>query len=227
MDRSYVVYEHWRTDMNAPFYVGKGKAGRERRLSQRGAWHKRVVAKLDREGHRVEIKVVEKDLLPESAACFEKMRIAYWRALKAPLVNTTDGGDGTPGYRFTDEQKAKISTTRTGQKLSEEHKAKVSAAMKGRFVSDETRTKMSKNNPMKRPEVAAKIGNARRGEAHPMFGTTVPQEQKAALSEKMSGEGNPYFGRKHSDAVRAKMRAAWAQKRADKLSAAACNGTTN
>ncbi len=214
MQRDYVVYEHWRTDTNQPFYVGKGKAGREKRLSQRGEWHKRVVNKVRHAGHDIEIRVVEKNLLPESAACFEKMRIAYWRAVKAPLVNATDGGDGVPGYRYTPEQRANISASRKGQKLSEEHKAKLSLAMKGRYISPETRAKMSANNGMKKPEVAASRGLARRGEKHPLFGTTVPAETKARLSERMSGEANPYFGRKHSEEVRAKMRAAWARKRA-------------
>lgn len=33
----YYVYEHWRPDLNIPFYVGKGKAALARELRKREA----------------------------------------------------------------------------------------------------------------------------------------------------------------------------------------------
>ena len=48
------------------------------------------------------------------------------------------------------------------------------------------------------------------GSANPMFGVAIPPQRRAELSEQMSGEGNPYYGRVHSDETRAKMRAAHA-----------------
>jgi len=48
------------------------------------------------------------------------------------------------------------------------------------------------------------------GKLNPMYGKAKPEEIKQILSEKMSGESNPYFGKKHSEETRAKMRAAHA-----------------
>jgi hypothetical protein len=216
----YLVYEHWRTDTNTCFYVGKGHAGRERRLTQRGVWHRRVVDKLRRHGHDVEIRVVEKNLHPESASAFEKMRIAYWRACGVELVNATEGGDGTPGNVLSEETKAKIAAKARGRKLTDEHKDKVRQAFIGRYVSPETRAKMSANSAMKRPDIVAKNADARRGQKR-------TEEQRNRMSEaqrgKHIGEANHFFGKKHSEETRAKMRkpkpalaAYFARKRAEK-----------
>ncbi len=213
MQTDYLVYEHWRTDTNTCFYVGKGRAGRERRLTQRGTWHRRIVGKLSREGHSVEIRIIERDLMPESASAFEKMRIAYWRALGVQIVNATDGGDGTPGYRFSDVQRAKISASHVGKKLSEEHKQKVREAFIGRYVSPETREKMRANNAMKRPEVVAKNAAARIGRKRTPEQRARDREVQLGLQ---AGDKNGFFGKTHSEETREKMRAAWARKRAEK-----------
>lgn len=48
------------------------------------------------------------------------------------------------------------------------------------------------------------------GQLNPMFGTQKPEEIKQKLSEMSKGENNPYYGKKHSEEVLAKMRAAHA-----------------
>ena len=60
--------------------------------------------------------------------------------------------------------------------VSDETKRKLSEINKGKKVSDETRRKLSEMN---------------KGEKHPFFGKT--------------GEGNPFFGRKHSEETLKKM----------------------
>lgn len=50
------------------------------------------------------------------------------------------------------------------------------------------------------------------GEANPMYGKAKPQKIKELLSEKMKNEGNPFYGKSHSDATRAKMKAAHASR---------------
>ena len=50
------------------------------------------------------------------------------------------------------------------------------------------------------------------GVANPMYGKQKPQEIKNLLSEKMKNEGNPFYGKSHSDDTRAKMREAHASR---------------
>lgn len=50
----------------------------------------------------------------------------------------------------------------------------------------------------------------RTGALNPMYGKEKPETIKRQLSEIFSGTGNPYYGKSHSDEIRAKMRAAHA-----------------
>lgn len=47
--------------------------------------------------------------------------------------NLTDGGDGSQGFKHTEESKRKISEVQIGKKLSEEHKKKISDNHKGKI----------------------------------------------------------------------------------------------
>jgi hypothetical protein len=76
-----------------------------------------------------------------SAAEIKYIRIA--RSLGMPLVNATDGGEGTLGFRPSKETLQKLSLSRTGQKRSAETRARMSAAAKGKPKSDAARAKMS------------------------------------------------------------------------------------
>lgn len=81
------------------------------------------------------------------------------------LLNKTDGGEWIAGPK-TDEWKKNMSL---------------------KFIGD--------NNPMKRPEVRAKIT----GENHGMYGKTHSDEYKERKSNDMTGSGNPMFGKKRKD----------------------------
>lgn len=240
MQTDYLVYEHWRTDTNMPFYVGKGNArnGRAREIMRRQKRHRNVVEKVLREGGEIIVKIVEENLPEESAFAFEKMKIAYWRAMGAILVNHTDGGDGVSGYRHTEEMRTHLSTTNKGRPMPDTHRERmlndnpmkrpdVRAKVSGENApmrQPAMRERMRVDNPMKRPDVVAKF----LGDNHPM----KRPENRAKISgdkhhrrrpeerARISGEGNPMFGRKHSPETRAKIaerqRAAQARKRAEK-----------
>lgn len=62
-----------------------------------------------------------------------------------PKFNFTKGGDGTNGYKHSEETKKKISETHTGKTLSEEHKQKLSESHKYKTLSDEHKIKISKS----------------------------------------------------------------------------------
>ena len=142
----YYVYEHWRPDINLPFYVGKGKKGRANN-TQRGnnTYYTRVVNKLKRNNLTVEVRKIFTGLDEEMALALEKSQISYWRSHGVVLSNLTDGGDGISGYRFSDAQKQHMS--KVIKDLPPEVwaviKAAVSKARKNHTPSNETRKLMS------------------------------------------------------------------------------------
>lgn len=93
----YYVYEHWRTDKDECFYVGKGKRRRAYNMKWRNRFHKAIQGKLYREGFAVEVKIVASGLTEQEAFALEIERIKFWRDAGADLANMTDGGDGTSG----------------------------------------------------------------------------------------------------------------------------------
>jgi hypothetical protein len=214
----YLVYEHWRTDTNTCFYVGKSNARKRRatNMSMRSDYHKRVVAKVREVGHDIVVKIVEQNLPEESSFAFEKMRIAYWRSLGVELVNFTEGGDGISGFRCSEEQ---LIERRRKQKVAQNRpdvRSRRSAALKGKLKSEEHRRKMSENNSMRRPDVRAKMCATRAANG----GWAHTPETLDRISQKMKGrfvgEKNHFHGKKHSEEARAKMRAARARQLAEK-----------
>jgi hypothetical protein len=134
----------------------------------------------------------------EEAFEHEKFLILCFKDMGCNLANLTDGGDGPHGYKYTEEQKLKMSLCRTGRKHSEETKRKISIAQIGvprkkaseetrkkmreahkgrapRQVSDETKKKLSENNGVKRPEVREKISKA-------LIGRKPTEEQLKKMS---------------------------------------------
>ena len=57
--------------------------------------------------------------------------------------NITKGGEGTNGYKHSEETKKKISEAGKGKTISEEQRKKLSEAMKGKTHTEEARKKMS------------------------------------------------------------------------------------
>jgi group I intron endonuclease len=61
----------------------------------------------------------------------EKAFIAYFRGTSNRLCNHTDGGDGAPGYKASEETKAKLRSAQLGKKHSEETKSRLRAMRQG------------------------------------------------------------------------------------------------
>ena len=113
----YKVYVHQKADDGTIFYVGKGRRWRENRKEGRNKhWHN-VVNK-----HGFTVCVVAANLTNEEACTFEKIlikQIGYEN-----LVNYTYGGEGSEGYKHTEQTKVKMK----GRVFSEEHRKKLSEA---------------------------------------------------------------------------------------------------
>lgn len=168
------VYEHWRPDTGSCFYVGKGRSGRANKTG-RNYLHANVVAKLERLGLSIEVKIIESGLSDAEAYQREIFQIALRRSEGHRLCNLTDGGFGTTnpseetrrrmsdaaksrttnsfkGKKHSQETKRRWSEKRKGRKLSEEHKDKISASLlikngfRGKKHSEEARLKISSHN---------------------------------------------------------------------------------
>ena len=158
MDEFY-VYEHWRPDINACFYVGKGKNKRAWDLKNRKNPHfKSVVSKLIAMGFAVDVRLIAVNLSEQDALALEIERIAFYGMEN--LTNMTRGGDGLVNpseevkqkisvahkKRFENpEERAKLGLIHKGKKTSEETKFKISRAMKKRRHSEETKKIMSES----------------------------------------------------------------------------------
>ena len=91
---------------------------------------------------------------------------------------------------------------RSGYTHSEETKKKISESHKGIRPSEETRKLLSeqrKGNAFNQGHKHSDESNQKNREAH--IGKTWSEERKRAFSERMSGENNPFYGKKHSDKV--------------------------
>lgn len=107
-----ILYRHIRQDKNEPFYIGIGESeSRAYEIKGRTRAWKNIAKK----GYDVE--VLFDDLSWEKACEKEIEFIAlYGRRDKktGTLVNMTDGGEGTVGYRHTDETKEKCRMATSG-----------------------------------------------------------------------------------------------------------------
>lgn len=116
VNESFYVYEHIRKDSFLPFYVGKGKDNRAYRIINRNKYWRNIVNKCN----GFDVRFIVKDVDEELAFLVEKERIHQLKLLNIKLCNLTNGGDGVSGYKFTDEQRQKMSLSRTGKKLPED-----------------------------------------------------------------------------------------------------------
>ena len=117
----YKVYVHQKKTTGEIFYIGKGRRWRENQKHNRNQHWTNVVNK-----HGFTVCVVAANLTNEEACNFEKLLIA--KIGRENLVNYTNGGDGSEGYKHTPKTIKKL----IGRKLTEEHKKKLSEAKKNK-----------------------------------------------------------------------------------------------
>ena len=125
------VYRHRRLDTNEVFYVGIGKTEkRAYNKNKRSKFWKKITNKTD---YSVEI-IAEVDTWEDACELEQFLIQEYGRKNlgTGPLVNMTDGGDGSVGLKHSEEAKQKISEGNKGLKHSEEAKLKMSIAKKGK-----------------------------------------------------------------------------------------------
>ena len=213
-NREFYVYVHIRLDNNTVFYVGKGKGNRAYDLD-RGNFHNGVCKKY---GCRVEI--IKDGLTEKQAFRLEKRMIEYYVLTlgygipidgyrnfsnNKYLTNFTWGGEGTSGYKLSEESKQKLREINKGKHYSEETKKKQSNSQKERWnsMSNERKEELgnifSKNTKLywdnvdeeaKKErfkhvsETRIKNGTAK-GKNNPMYGKHHGKETIEKLSKKV------------------------------------------
>jgi len=144
------LYRHIRLDKNEVFYIGIANDytyKRSKIKANRNTYWKNIVNKTS-----YEIEIMLDDLTWEDACLKEKEFIALYGRKNlglGTLCNLTNGGDGTPGIKRSEEYRLKLSERQKdgkaywcGKKRSEETKKKISNANKGKSPSLETREKL-------------------------------------------------------------------------------------
>lgn len=84
-------------------------------------------------GYEPDMVILEETETDAQAYEREQHWIAYGREQGWKLTNHTDGGEGTLGYQWTDEQRTAFSQKKKGTTFTDEHRAALSFAQKERL----------------------------------------------------------------------------------------------
>ena len=128
----YYTYAYLRED-GTPYYIGKGSGRRAYEP------HRITLPPVDR------ILFLKENLSEEEAINHEIYMIAVLGRKDnntGILRNLTDGGDGTSGYKHTEEHKQYISELYKGKKKSEEAIEKMAQSKRGKKLSEEHKRKI-------------------------------------------------------------------------------------
>lgn len=142
----WYVYIHFKPN-GRPFYVGKGRKSRAYTIRrQHNTAHVRTLEKYGEDSI-----LVWRTVFPShDEAVAEEIRIIHeLRSMGVPIVNMTNGGDGTVGLKRTAEQCAANGVLKIGNKNmkgkshSQESKGKIRDALKRHFSNPLNRSKHS------------------------------------------------------------------------------------
>jgi hypothetical protein len=160
---NYFIYQHYTTNSDYPFYIGKGKSninGNYRAYSKRNR-NSYWINVVNKYGYTV--KVTHENLCSDEAISIEKYLIDFYgrKDLSSGcLVNMTDGGEGSVNYKHSVESKKNISIKLKGKLMGEknpmygnkwtEERKKIQSIIStknnlGRKLSDETKNKISES----------------------------------------------------------------------------------
>lgn len=194
----FYVYEHWRPDLDLPFYVGKGSAARFDPNRTRNKHHSNIKNKLKKLGMCVEVRMVASGLSEDNALRLEIERIAFWREMGIELANKTAGGDGLKSPPEDVLEKMRVASKKRWALLGSREKhsvatkagmdddavrAKLSKVQSGKKASDETRAKMSASQL---GHVVSKEARGKISKAH--LGNTYGSKTRGKPRPKMSDD---------------------------------------
>jgi hypothetical protein len=190
IQNNFYVYEHRRKDTGVVFYVGKGCGKRAKNFCNRGRYWDNVAKAAG--GVIVTYPVLDVD--EELSYLAEIELIDVYRKQGVRLVNISDGGEGSSGWKPTEDVKRKIGEANkyTPKASGENH------GMYGKKHSEESLAKM-------REAAVSREYNENSG----FSGRKHTEESRAKMSENLKGtkvgQDNPFFGKTHTAESRLKM----------------------
>lgn len=183
--QKYYVYEYFVVSTGEVFYVGKGCGNRYKSLSSRNKFFRDFYRT-----HDCDVRIVLNGLTEEQAYQEEFNRIQWYRAhTQYRLTNQTDGGDGTRGFKPSEEQKRKIGNTLRQKWQDQKFRSHI---IESRHDPDSTFQSAAFKN---------KISALVTGEKNPNYGNHWTPEMKTALSNKQKQSGR-YIGSMNPNAKR-------------------------
>jgi hypothetical protein len=163
---TYFSYVHARPEavnQHGIFYVGKGKEARCFDLSERNRYHGFVVDKYGKENILIGSLPCSNE---QTAFDLEVGLIKCLRRNGVQLTNQTNGGDGSSGYKFSEESKLKMSNSAKLLHSKEDVKKSKSEKMKvinaSRWSDPEYRLRTSNAMKGKKKTLSEAGLNARR-----------------------------------------------------------------
>lgn len=175
--KAYYVYEYWRPDTGACFYVGKGKGNRAWDLKMRNRHFMAVFNKLLQTGLSPDIRIILSGVDEETALNVEIDRIAFYG--QNNLTNMTSGGDGLKNPSL--EVRSAMSRSQKERFKKPEEMEKVYIRNKNRKVSKETKKKIS-NALIGRKMTAEQIENQKIAAKKRGVSQTTREAQKIAVT---------------------------------------------
>jgi hypothetical protein len=188
---NFIVYGHYATGSETPFYIGIGSNKRAYDKKQRTKYWKSHALK-----HGLEVRILYRGLTWTQAVEREVALIKKYGRKRydkgGVLVNLSLGGDGSPGVFPNEETRKKLreaakrsyplrreATIRAnkGKKRSPEQRERISNALKGKIKSEThcERISISKKGKKMSEDFKAKCRVRMAGEGNPMFGKSRPE----------------------------------------------------
>lgn len=166
-NRVYYVYIWYIVDTGEVFYVGKGKGKRYKQLSSRNKFFNDMYA-----SHQCDVRKIYENLTEKEAFQKEMETVRWYREnTNYRLTNQTDGGEGSSGWKPSQDFKDKQSKIHKEQWQDENFKRKMVA-----IRADE-------NGPYKSQEFRDKISQLVQGENNPNYHHNWTDEMKQHLSQ--------------------------------------------
>jgi NUMOD3 motif len=141
LPKDFYVYEHRKATTGEVFYIGKGKNGRAWIATNRKRHWLNIAKK-----HGVVVRIIKDGLQEWFAHELERDLIALHGRMDCglgPLVNVTDGGEGSSGVIVSDETRRKMSEAFSGTKhpmygkpMPQSVKDKIAASRNGKPLTE-------------------------------------------------------------------------------------------
>lgn len=167
-EKRFYVYEWFIKNTGEVFYVGKGTGNRYKTLSSRNYFFKCMYDTHDCAVRKIYINLTEQEAFDK-----EIETIKYYREnTNYRLTNQTNGGEGTSGWKPSEEFRKKQSKIHIQQWQDPNFKAKM------------IKIRQDINGVYKSTEFRAKISKIVQGESNPNYQHYWSEKQKQDLSEK-------------------------------------------